>query len=111
MQHRVIKPHKPSSRDILTVRRGDVLRFERRPSEWPGWLYCTNADGKSGWAPESWVIISGDTCRFERDYDSTELLVEAGDMVTIELEEAGWAWVRKLNGEHGWVPRDCLGKL
>jgi uncharacterized protein CbrC (UPF0167 family) len=84
------------------------VRFERRPTEWPGWLWCERGDGVSGWAPESWVVIEGGSCRFLRDYDATELAVEAGERVEVEFEESGWAWVRKEDGERGWLPRECL---
>ena len=110
MKHVVNKPHNPAAMDILTARQGDVFQFERRPTEWPGWLWCINGDGVSGWAPESWVEITGDTCRFIRDYDSTELFVEIGERVTIELEESGWVWVRKDSGAFGWIPASCLSK-
>jgi len=45
---RVIKPHQPSDRDALTARKGERLSFERRETEWPGWIWCTKESGK-GW--------------------------------------------------------------
>jgi hypothetical protein len=104
MRYRVIKPHRSSYSEILKVRVGDILAFERRPSEWPGWIWCTAPDSKSGWVPESWVVIDGDKCRLLRKYSTAELTVEDGDIVEGDLIESGWAWVKNQLGESGWVP-------
>jgi len=108
MRYRVIKPHKASYSETLTARAGDMLAFERRPTEWPGWIWCISPDGKTGWVPESWVVIEGGTCRLLRDYSTAELSADIGETVEGDLIESGWVWVRNQDGEHGWVPLECL---
>jgi hypothetical protein len=54
------------------------------------------------------VSISGDKCRFVRDYISAELEVEIGETVSILEVVSGWAWVVNEEGEKGWVPLECL---
>ena len=82
--------------------------LQRRETEWPGWIWCTNDSGKSAWVPENWVEIEGDSCVMKRDYDSTELSVEAGEVLSVESEESGWAWATKEGRESGWVPLENL---
>ena len=79
--------------------RGERLSFERRATEWPGWIWCTHISGTSGWVPESWVEIRGDSCAMKRDYDATELSVRGDEVVTVKFEESGWAWATTVTGE------------
>jgi len=108
---RVIKPHQPSDADALTARKREHLSFERRETEWPGWIWGTNMAGRGGWVPENWVEIDGGSCVMKRDYNATELSVEVGEVLTVEFEESGWAWVTKEGGESGWVPLEHLGRI
>jgi len=58
--------------------------------------------------PEAWVDFDGDACELKRDYDSTEVAVAAGEVFWVEVEESGWAFGRRANGDRGWVPLDRL---
>lgn len=108
---RVIKPHRPPDPDALTARKGERLSFERRESEWPGWIWCTSDSGKGAWVPENWVRMEGYSCVMKRDYNATELSVDVGEALPPEFDESGWAWVTKEGGESGWVPLDHLGRI
>ena len=109
--YRVTKPHQSPGPEPWIVRQGERLSFERRETEWPGWIWCTDVSGKSGWVPENWVDIEGDSCVMKRDYVATELSVDVGEVLTPEFEESGWAWATKEGGESGWVPLDHLGRI
>ncbi len=106
--YRVITAHQSTHPEPLTVRKGERLSFERKETEWPGWIWCTSRSGKSAWVPEKWVEIDGDSCVMKRDYNATELSVEVGEVLTVEFEETGWAWATKESGESGWVPLEYL---
>jgi len=110
MEYRAIKEHRPEEIDPLVVTKGERLAFERRPTPWKGWVWCTSTTGTSAWAPESWLTVEGESCVFTRDYDSTELHLEIGQKVRGDLIESGWAWVRNDEGKSGWVPLECLEK-
>jgi len=97
--YRVIKAHQSPDPDPLTVRKGERLSFERRETEWPGWIWCTDNSGKGAWVPEKWVEIEGDSCVMKRDYVATELAVDVGEVLTPEFEESGWAWATTVTGE------------
>ena len=108
MRVRVAKPHDSEPTVALIVREGEELTFERRPTVWEGWVWCTSSACKSGWVPESWLIVEGTVCKAARDYDSSELRVGVGDEVDALLFESGWVWVRGQGGKTGWVPVACL---
>ncbi len=101
---RVTRAHRSAFADPLNARQGDQLSFERRETEWPGWIWCTDPSGKSGWVPESWVEFGTGSCTLKRDYAATELSVEVGASVTVDLVESDWAWATTETGESGWLP-------
>jgi hypothetical protein len=111
LSHKAIKPHQPEFSDILQANTGEVLKFERRPTEYPGWIWCTNAQAVQAWVPTNWVSIEGDECRMNRDYVSKELRLAVGEIVNVLEIESGWAWVSKDENEVGWVPMAYLQSL
>jgi hypothetical protein len=84
---------------------GEILRWERRATEWEGWLWCTDSKGVSGWVPEKYVeLIDSTNCQTLRQYDATELAVKQGDSVNVQFAESGWVWCTTSDGREGWVP-------
>jgi hypothetical protein len=108
---RVVQAHQTAYTAPLAFRQGERLRFERRETEWPGWIWCTDSNGQSAWVPERWVEIEGDACVLQRDYVATELPVQEGEIVTVERIESGWGWGIRESGEQGWVPLANLSPL
>eukprot|EP00036_Acanthoecidae_sp_10tr_P009730 CAMPEP_0182916138 /NCGR_PEP_ID=MMETSP0105_2-20130417/762_1 /TAXON_ID=81532 ORGANISM="Acanthoeca-like sp., Strain 10tr" /NCGR_SAMPLE_ID=MMETSP0105_2 /ASSEMBLY_ACC=CAM_ASM_000205 /LENGTH=646 /DNA_ID=CAMNT_0025053067 /DNA_START=32 /DNA_END=1972 /DNA_ORIENTATION=+ len=58
----------------------------------------------------------GDVFRTAEDYDNPErndgvLLVSAGDTVELVEQSAMWWWMRRANGDEGWVLPDILEPL
>src|SRR5262245_7132668 len=70
------------------------------------WVWCTGAAGKSGWVPEAFLEIEGDTAIFQRDYSALELSVTVGERLTGFEQAAGWVWSENAAGARGWVPLD-----
>ncbi len=96
--------YRASTSTPLQLRREEKVIVEKRPSEWPGWLWTITADGRTGWTPESIMEISGNRALIRNDYDASELTFEKGDYLTALRRESGWLWCRdKLNRE-GWAP-------
>ncbi|MFZ5980351.1 MAG: SH3 domain-containing protein [Candidatus Zixiibacteriota bacterium] len=104
----VIKSYRTAYPDPLIIKKGERLTVGEKESEWTGWTWCTNAKGKSGWAPESYLSVKGDTAVSRCDYDATELTVAAGEKLTVLGEESGWVRAAKADGATGWVPRECV---
>jgi uncharacterized protein YgiM (DUF1202 family) len=82
----------------LTFRAGEALTLGKRDTEWSGWVWCTNAAGQSGWAPEAYAGVA------RRDYTARELELHEGETVTLLDEESGWFWAQAADGRTGWVP-------
>ena len=111
VMYRVVESYSSPYMRGVTFRAGERLRFERRESEWDGWMWCTSEAGEEAWTPEAWVEIEGDdTCTMKRDYNARELSVAAGDEVRAIEEQSGWAWCANAAGETGWVPLSNLEK-
>jgi hypothetical protein len=108
MKALVAKDHIPDPTGSIITSSGDVLAFERKPTLYPGWIWCTDSDGNQAWAPEEYVTLIGDTCRFVRGYDSRELEIQQGTVVELLDQTSGWAWVRDSQNRLGWIPLDCL---
>jgi len=108
MKYRVRKSYEPAYAEALIAGKGEKLRYERRATDWPGWIWCTSGNGKSAWVPESWVQLRDEFCVLSRDYSSRELSVKEGEVLEVEMEESGWAWARNSAGDYGWVPADRI---
>ena len=109
MVYRIIKAYQPQDNNRWRVQAGEEVLYDRRPTDYRGWLWCTNNDGKSAWAPERWVtIISSERCHFIRDYDASELRVDVGQIVEGDIMESGWVLVSDAKKISGWVPLECL---
>jgi len=90
--------------DPCTFSAGEELTIGKRESEWDGWVWCTNQEGKSRWVPEVYVERRGDTCVMLRDYEATELSVSVDEkLVVTGEEESGWVWCTNQTGQSGWV--------
>ena len=107
-RYRAVKSYESPYEDGVEFGKGERLRYERRESDWPGWLWCTSPAGSEAWVPESWVTLDGETCVLVRDYAARELSLKRGDVVRTRLEESGWVWA--ACGREGWVPLACLEK-
>jgi hypothetical protein len=105
---KVKKAYKSAYPNPLRLRPGDKVAVERRECEWPGWFWCTDGSGKSGWIPEAFVDTCGEDGTVLADYDATEHSVVPGDVVEIMSREGGWVWCRTSDGKPGWLPEDVL---
>lgn len=108
---RVVADHRATYADPLRVRAGDLLQVGGRDEEFPGWVWCTGPDGRSGWVPEKDLERTERGAVARRDYSARELDVRAGEEVIPSEEECGWVWVTNASGEAGWVPRTHLAPI
>ncbi len=90
----------------LTLVAGERVQVGQRDDEWPGWIWCIDSGGKSGWAPESRLDIdeSTHTAIARQNYTAQELSMEPGERLIVQEVESGWAWVTNQVGQSGWVP-------
>jgi uncharacterized protein YraI len=105
---KVIKSYKSAYPDPLIIKVGQNLKIEQKESEWPGWTWCIDDNGKAGWVPSSYLEIDGNSARAFADYNANELTAETGDELILLKEESGWYWCEDSNGSPGWVPSECV---
>jgi hypothetical protein len=96
--------------DPIAFRAGDVITIGSRDTEWPEFIWCTNAAGKSGWVADTVFERHGRVGIASHDYSAVELGVSAGEVVTIAEEFGGWSWCTNEQGDSGWVPDTHLSK-
>jgi uncharacterized protein YgiM (DUF1202 family) len=102
--------YQPAYPDPLVVKAGEVVMVGREDTEWVGWVWCTNVTGKGGWVPKVYFELVGEGGRGKMlvDYTAAELLVKAGETITLHYEESGWYWATNAAGQSGWVPKTSL---
>lgn len=107
---RVIKVHKRSYDDPMYVKKGDVVRIDKREmwNERDEWVWCVAASTKEGWMPAEFLEITANRGIVLRDYNAIELTVAIGEDVFIFDEAAGWYWVQNKHDKRGWVPVECI---
>lgn len=108
IRRRVVEPYESAYPDPIRVCEGDELEIETRETDWDGWLWCTDTDGREGWIPESYVEQRDGTWVSRESYVARELTVDAGERLTSHRTVAGWEWCEKPTGETGWVPAENL---
>jgi uncharacterized protein YgiM (DUF1202 family) len=102
----VIKAYTSPYTEPAKFKTGQVLSIGKKDSEWSGWVWCSDESGLSRWVPESYVILSENSCTMKCDYEATELQVRIGDSLTATKKEADWYWCKHEDGRIGWVPCD-----
>ena len=89
------------------LKEGDSVQIEKwepKDSEWAGWAFCVDQRGVKGWVSEKYLRVNGNSAVAVRDYNATELAVQKGEVLKVQYEEFGWAWVENAKGAQGWVP-------
>jgi len=109
--YKVTTPHNASYPDPITFSRGDKLTTGKPDPDHPGWIWCVNAEGKSGWVPKEFLKIESTQATTLRDYDAKELTVGQGELVTVIEAISGWSWCETDDKRRGWMPTKCLTAL
>jgi hypothetical protein len=107
---RVVEPHVTNDPDPVRFRAGDTIGVGRHDRVWTDYVWGTDQAGRSGWAPDSYLEVSGDgrTATALRDYDSTELTIGRNHVLEVLDEVGGWYLCRTESGVSGWVPSSSV---
>jgi uncharacterized protein YgiM (DUF1202 family) len=109
--YQVISNYESAYPDPLVFSKGEMLKIGTETSDWPGWVWCTNENGKSGWTPRSYIAIYEKFCKALKDYNASEITVKVGQTLVAEKEESGWIWVTNKTGKSGWIPLKNVKKI
>ncbi len=110
MKGKVIQDYQAQYPDPIVMKKGENITLGRRDPEWPGWVWCTDIRGKSGWVPESYIEGHGESDRALQDYSAIELTVRAGEELILSQLESGWYWATNQDDQSGWVPERLIEK-
>jgi hypothetical protein len=100
--YRVTAAYQSAFPDPLCVRAGDLLVLGEEDGEYPGWIWATDPEDRSGWAPLDLAHPESGLARY--DYGAGELDARVGEVLTCEQEHGGWALCTNAAGEKGWIP-------
>ena len=103
--YHIIADYDSAYTEPFFLKQGEMVQIGRRDDEWPGWVWCTNGAGDSRWVPKAYLRSDG---LVMRDYESTELTVKKGDVLTAVFAESGWLWCTNQSGHSGWVPQKVV---
>jgi uncharacterized protein YgiM (DUF1202 family) len=101
---RVLADYQAAYPEPIVVRAGEGLVVGQEDPEYPGWIWCTDRNGKGGWVPDDFIERTGGSAKARYDYAATELSACAGEELIITKEKGGWAWCINGCGQSGWVP-------
>ena len=104
---RVVRPHLTSAPDPVRFVAGDMLGIGHHDQQWRTYVWCTDQRGHAGWAPDSYLAVSGaHEATALCDYDATELTVSMGELLDVMDEAGGWLRCRTSSAREGWIPAD-----
>jgi hypothetical protein len=107
--YRVIKSYTAVYPDPITVRAGDEIMVGEEDTEFPGWVWCSDQNGKSGWLPLDCIEhIKRNSGAAKYDYSAIELNAGTGEKLKSNELKNGWAWCVNESGQSGWIPLDHL---
>ncbi len=71
---------------------------------WPGWIWATDALGRSGYVPAEILEPLGEDRWAAMDtFDPKVLPIKKGDSIESLRQVHGWHWCKSEAGSEGWV--------
>ncbi|PWT93999.1 MAG: hypothetical protein C5B54_00820 [Acidobacteria bacterium] len=102
---KVLKAWKVMYSDPITVEPGDIVTVGFQDPEWPGWQWCTDDRGKSGWVPISYIEPGENgTGVIKLQFTARELEIAPDEELKVHKMESGWYWASDQSGREGWIP-------
>jgi hypothetical protein len=101
--------HQIPNRPPITIRPNERVQVGDRDTDWPAFVFVASEHGQ-GWVPERHLDDARPVATVRTAYDTRELGVPAGAVVTVVRDDplSGWAWCRDDAGDEGWVPHRVL---
>lgn len=108
MRARLIRDYRSQYHDPVRFARGETVTLGARDTQWPEFLWATDAGGRSGWVHQDFVAGDSGEVLAARDYSARELDADEGARVRLLERAGGWWWVENERGEQGWLPENDL---
>jgi SH3-like domain-containing protein len=100
----LLRDYRTQYHDPVRFARGERVQVGARDTEWPEFLWATDAAGRSGWVHQSYLDGDHGDVAAARDYSARELHADAGQQVRLIEPAGGWWWAEDARGEQGWLP-------
>jgi hypothetical protein len=103
----VIRDYESPYPDPRVFQKGEQVKIFNKFNEdpdWKNWIWCVGKNGKKAWVPLEYLNVDGRNGTFNREYNSMELSVKAGEILIVCEIVNGFAMSEKLDGTRGWVP-------
>lgn len=106
----VTTAHKATYAEPIRLKEGEYVSIGPEDIDYPGWIWCTDNFGTSGWVPKAVLDIADGAAHASarKAYDAIELTVTVGDQLTLMEEESEWVWCETADGRQGWVPKSTF---
>ena len=102
MKVTVIAQH-PGEGAYPTFAKGTAVTLGGECTHFPHWYHCV-IKGHETYVPESFVREG----KLVRDYNPTELVAEAGDILKVREIVYAWLIATNENGITGWIPAESV---
>ena len=107
-----ISDYEELDREPLRLNSGDQVQAGPEDRTWPGWIWTTDQDGRSGYVPtEILTPLGGNQFSVTAAFDPTVLTIRRGDTLESLRQIHGWHWCRNAAGREGWVAGYLLRPL
>jgi len=100
MKVRITEKHEGEG-TFPTFEKGTAVKLKERGTHYLNWYAC-DIKGHQTYVPDTFVIDG----KLSRDYNPTELVQEAGDIVEVHEIIYSWLIATNQNGVTGWVPAE-----
>jgi len=111
LRDRVTQAHRAPDRPAIQVQAGDRVTLGDRDTEWPQFVWTALASGLGGWVPSALFDAERGQASALQDYDTRELDVAVGEIVTLHEQMADWWWATNANGDSGWIPARAVERI
>lgn len=101
---RLVRDYRTQYRDPVRFAQGERVLVGERDTQWPEFLWATDAGGRSGWVHQRYLDADHGNVRATRDYTARELDASIGEQVILIEEAGGWWWCEDVSGAQGWLP-------
>lgn len=91
---------------------GQVVTTGPADRTWPGWVWASDGDGRSGYVPaEILEPQKASASMAKEDFDPSVLTIRRGDKLESLRQIHGWHWCRNEARAEGWVAGYLLRPL
>lgn len=100
--------------DPLILQPGEkvnIIKSENAESDWFGWHFCKDKNGKDGWISKDYMDVEGSKGEISKSYSAKELDATEGEEFEIIYSSCGWSWCKNSSNEEGWLPDNIFEKV